>query len=130
MSYAVSAATREIGIRMALGAHSGAVAGLIVRQGMALTAIAMLLGWPAAWLLSKLASSFLYGVQAHDLVTFITVPILLTMIALIACWLPARRAASCRSGSSVENGVGEDDADRPHDGAALGVSSRMPRRSG
>jgi predicted permease len=94
MSYTVSRRTREIGIRMALGAHAGAVARLIVRQGMMLAIIAVLLGWPAAWLLSKLASSFLYGIQPHDLVTFIVVPIFLSSIALVACWLPARRAAS------------------------------------
>jgi predicted permease len=94
MSYAVSRRTREIGIRMALGAHTSAVARLIVGQGMVLAAIAILLGWPAAWLLAKLASSFLYGIQPHDALTFITVPIFLMFIAFIACWLPARRAAS------------------------------------
>ncbi len=94
MSYAVSRRTREIGIRMALGARAGAVARLIVRQGMVLAAIALLLGWPAAWMLSKLASSFLYGIQPHDLLTFTAVPIFLIIIAFVACLLPARRAAS------------------------------------
>jgi len=94
MSYAVSRRTREIGIRMALGANTAAVERPIVRQGMALASIAMLLGWPAAWMLAKLASSFLYGIQPHDALTFITVPIFLALIAFIACWLPARRAAS------------------------------------
>ena len=94
MSYAVSRRTREIGIRMALGARAGAVARLIVRQGMALASIALLLGWPAAWMLSKLASSFLYGIQPHDRQTFILVPVFLAIIAFIACWLPARRAAT------------------------------------
>lgn len=94
MSYAVSKRTREIGIRMALGARSGNVARLIVRQGMALALIAMALGWPAAWMLSRFASSFLYGIKPHDALTFALAPAFLGTIALIACWLPARRAAS------------------------------------
>ena len=94
MSYTVSRRTREIGIRMALGAQPGRVEFLILRQGMALTLISIALGWPSAWLLSKLASSFLYGIQPHDAFTFALVPPLLAAIALAACWLPARRAAS------------------------------------
>lgn len=94
MSYAVSRRTREIGIRMALGARRETVERLIVRQGMVLTAIAMLLGWPLAWLLSKFATSFLYGILPHDALTFSVVPVILALVALFACWLPARRAAS------------------------------------
>jgi predicted permease len=94
MSYAVSRRTREIGIRMALGARPGAVERLILRQGMALTLIAMLLGWPAAWMLAKVSSRFLYGIQPHDVFTFAVVPPLLAAIALAACWIPARRAAT------------------------------------
>ena len=93
MSYAVSRRTREIGIRMALGARSGNVAGLVVRQGMVLALIAMALGWPVAWMVSRFASSFLYGINPHDGVTFVAVPVFLGLIAAIACWLPARRAA-------------------------------------
>lgn len=94
MSYAVSRRTREIGIRMAMGARRGVVERLVVRQGMVLAIMAMLLGWPAAWLLSKLATSFLYGIQPHDVLTFTIAPMFLAAVALIACWLPARRAAS------------------------------------
>ncbi len=94
MSYGVSRRTREIGIRMAIGARPGAVERLIVRQGMILACISLALGWPAAWMLSKLVSSFLYGIQPHDPLTFAATPLLLALIALAACWIPARRAAS------------------------------------
>jgi predicted permease len=94
MSYAVSRRTREIGIRMAMGAKRGAVQGMVLRQGFVLTLIAIAVGWPAAWMLAKLAASFLYGVQPHDAFTFAIVPPMLALIALAACWIPARRAAS------------------------------------
>ena len=94
MSYSVSRRTREIGIRMALGAQARTVERLVVRQGMVLTLIAIALGWPAAWMLAKMASSFLYGIQPHDALTFALVPPFLAMIALLACYVPARRAAS------------------------------------
>jgi ABC-type antimicrobial peptide transport system permease subunit len=94
MSYAVSRRTREIAIRMAVGARPGEVERLIVRQGMTLACIAVALGWPAAWMLSKLAASYLYGIQPHDAITFSAVPLMLAAIALAACWIPARRAAT------------------------------------
>jgi predicted permease len=94
MNFAVARRTREIGIRMAMGARPAAVLRLVLRRGMALTLAALGLGWPAAWLLSKIASSFLYGIAPHDAVTFILVPILLLLVALVAAWIPAHRAAS------------------------------------
>jgi len=94
MSYAVSRRTREIGIRIAMGARPGSVEWLVLRQGMVLAFIAVALGWPAAWMLSKLTASFLYGIQPHDALTFAAVPPILFMIAMVACWIPARRAAS------------------------------------
>jgi predicted permease len=94
MSYAVSRRTREIGIRMAMGAQPGTVERLVLRQGLVLTVIAMVLGWPAAWILSRLAASLLYGIHPHDALTFAVVPPFLAAIALVACWIPARRAAS------------------------------------
>ena len=94
MSYAVSRRTREIGIRMALGAKPGVVERLILRQGLVLTLIAVVLGWPVAWMLSKLAATFLYGIHPHDVFTFAIVPPFLVAVALLACWIPARRGAS------------------------------------
>ncbi|HZP05041.1 MAG TPA: ABC transporter permease [Terracidiphilus sp.] len=93
IDYSVSRRTREIGIRIALGARPGTVERLFLRQGLVLTLIALALGWPAAWMLTKIAASLLYGVQPHDAVTFFTVPLLLVAVALGACWIPARRAA-------------------------------------
>ena len=94
MSYTVNRRTREIGIRMAMGAQPGTVERLVLRQGLALALIGVALGWPAAWMLSKLATSFLYGIQPHDALTFAIVPPFLIAIAIGACWIPARRAAS------------------------------------
>jgi predicted permease len=94
MSFVVSQRTREIGIRMAMGARRGAVKQLVVRQGMTLAVVAIALGWPAAWMLARLASSFLFGISPHDLVTFVIVPVTLAGVAFVACWIPARRAAS------------------------------------
>jgi len=94
MSYSVSRRTREIGIRVAMGAQPGAVERLVLRQGLVLTLIGVALGWPVAWIASRFAGSFLYGIQPHDAITFSVVPLLLIAIALTACWFPARRAAS------------------------------------
>ncbi len=93
MSYSVSRRTREIGIRIALGAQLAAVQRLVVRQGMLLTGIALALGLPAAWMAAKFSSTFLYGIHPHDLATFTLVPVLLAFVALLACGIPARRAA-------------------------------------
>jgi predicted permease len=93
MSYSVSRRTREIGIRMALGAQAGAVQRLVIRQGMLLTSIAVVLGLGAALAVAKLATSILYGVRPHDVVTFTAVPLILAAIAFLACWIPSRRAA-------------------------------------
>ena len=93
MSYSVTRRTHEIGIRIALGAQLDAVQRLIIRQGMLLTAIALALGLPAAWAVAKFFSSFLYGVHPHDALTFATMPLFLGVVALLACWARARRAA-------------------------------------
>jgi predicted permease len=93
MSYSVSRRTREIGIRMALGAQAAGVQRLIVWQGMVLTLIAVVLGLGAAFAVTKLFASILYGVRPHDLLTFTVVPVFLAGVAVLACWIPSRRAA-------------------------------------
>jgi predicted permease len=93
MSYSVSRRTREIGIRMALGAQTGEVQRLIIGQGMLLALIAVAIGLGAALAVAKLFAAFLYGVQPHDLVTFTAVPLFLAGVTLLACWIPSRRAA-------------------------------------
>jgi putative ABC transport system permease protein len=93
MSCSVSQRTREIGIRMALGAQRGHVLQLIVRQGMLLAAIGVGLGLLGSLGLTRLISSLLFGVSPTDAATFGAVSALLFGIAIIACWLPARRAS-------------------------------------
>ena len=93
MNYTVSLRTREIGIRMALGAQAQSVQALILRQGAKLTAIALAIGMPAALLVAKLFTTILYGIQPHDALTFICVPLSLAAVAILAAFLPARRAS-------------------------------------
>lgn len=93
MAYSVAQRTRDVGIRMALGARKEDVLRLIVGQGARLTSIGLVLGLAAAWWLSRLMLSLLYGVGASDALTFIGVPLLLGLLGLAASWLPARRAA-------------------------------------
>lgn len=93
MSYSVSQRTREIGIRMAVGAQRADVLKLIVRQGMILTVFGVVLGLVASFGLTRLMATMLFGVSATDLLTFAAVSTLLLLVALLACWLPARRAS-------------------------------------
>jgi ABC-type antimicrobial peptide transport system permease subunit len=93
MSYSVSLRTREIGIRMVLGAQLAGVQRLIIRQGMLLALIAVMLGLAAALAVAKLFNAFLYGVRPHDLATFTVVPLFLAGVTFLACWIPSRRAA-------------------------------------
>jgi putative ABC transport system permease protein len=98
LAYAVSQRTHEIGIRMALGASQTDVLKMVVRQGMALSLIGVALGLGGAYVLTKYLESWmqlskmLYGIKPTDPMTYGVVAVLLTVVAVIACYLPARRA--------------------------------------
>ena len=94
MSYSVAQRTREIGIRMAIGAATGEVVGLVMRQGLTLVVVGGALGLVGALAATRLLSGLLYGGNAFDPLTFLGVPVLLTGVAALAIWIPARRAAS------------------------------------
>ncbi len=93
MAYSVAQRRQEIGIRMALGAQKGDVLRLVVGGGMRLTALGVLIGVSGAFALTRLLGNLLYGVGSFDPITLGGVAILLGTIALLACWLPAQRAA-------------------------------------
>src|SRR5262249_27800177 len=92
MSYGVSQRTREIGIRMALGAQASDVIKMILRQGLALLLIGVAIGLAGATAATRAMTGLLFEVGANDPLTFILIALLLTMVALLACYLPARRA--------------------------------------
>jgi predicted permease len=94
ISYAVSQRTREIGIRMALGAQRNAITGMFVRHGLLLTGIGIACGLVAAFATMRLMSSLLYNVSPVDPMTYATIPLGIAAIAWLACYLPSRRAAT------------------------------------
>jgi putative ABC transport system permease protein len=93
MSYSVAQRTNEIGIRMALGAQTRDVLRLIVAQGFKLILLGLAIGLVGAFAVTRVISSLLFGVTTKDPLTFAAVAVLLAFVALLACYIPARRAA-------------------------------------
>ncbi|HZL29079.1 MAG TPA: ABC transporter permease [Acidobacteriaceae bacterium] len=93
MAYSAQQRTQEMGIRLALGADRSSIRNLVVWQGMRLALVGIALGIAAAFALAHLIASFLFGVKWWDPVAFVAVPIVLTLTAMLAVWIPARRAA-------------------------------------
>jgi ABC-type antimicrobial peptide transport system permease subunit len=93
-SYTVARRTREIGIRMALGANATDTLRLVVREGVLLTAIGAAAGLSLSFLLGKVLAGMLYEVSGSDPVVFLAAPAVLSAVSLLACYVPARRAAS------------------------------------
>ncbi|HSO76293.1 MAG TPA: FtsX-like permease family protein, partial [Blastocatellia bacterium] len=92
VSFSVSRRTREFGIRVALGAQSSEVFRLVLKDGVVLVAAGIALGLSAAAMLTRFLTSFLYGIAPVDTVTFTSIPLVLIVVALAACYVPARRA--------------------------------------
>jgi predicted permease len=94
LSFAVAQRTREIGLRIALGAPQANILSLILRRALLLVGIGLTFGGALAWFAVRFASSYIYGVQAHDALTFAAVVLVLAAASFLAAWLPARRAAA------------------------------------
>lgn len=94
LSYNISQRRREIGVRSALGARPAAIVALVLRQGLTVTAAGLALGLAGSAALTRLLESLLFGVTPLDAVAFAAAPLLLLAVALFACLVPARRAAS------------------------------------
>jgi predicted permease len=94
LSFAVAQRTREIGVRIALGAPQSNILKLVLRRALLMVGIGLAIGGVLAWFAATLTSSYIYGVQAHDAFTFTAVVVVLATASLVAAWLPARRAAA------------------------------------
>jgi ABC-type antimicrobial peptide transport system permease subunit len=92
MSYLVHQGTRELGIRLALGASPRGIMRLIVGSGLHIALLGVGLGLAGAWMLTRFMQSLLFGVDATDPLTFAVIPVVLAAVTLVACYLPARRA--------------------------------------
>src|SRR4030095_6570895 len=93
VAFTVAQRAHEVGIRMALGAQRGDVIGLVLGHGMKFVALGIVIGLAGAWALTRVLTTLLYEVKPTDPFTFLAVPLLLITVAILACWLPARRAA-------------------------------------
>jgi predicted permease len=93
MAYTVEQRTHEIGIRLALGAKASQVRNMVVNQGMSLALAGVVVGLGAAWALARVMESLLFGVKGRDPIVFVAVPVVLSVVALVAVWLPAIRAS-------------------------------------
>jgi len=92
VAFAVVQRSQEIGIRIALGAQTGDVLKMVLRQGLKLTTLGLAIGLAAAYALTRYMQSLLFGVKATDPSTFAAIALLLIAVALMACWIPAKRA--------------------------------------
>ena len=92
MTYAVRQRLQEIGIRIALGAGAGHIRRMIMWQGLRVSLLGVAIGLLASYTLTRVLSGFLFGVGVHDPAVFVAVPVLLTIVALVSAWLPARAA--------------------------------------
>jgi len=92
ISYTVSQRRREFGIRLTLGAHPGQVLNMVLRHGVKMALVGVVIGLGGAFALTRLMTSLLFGVAASDPATFVAVALLLVLVALLACYWPARRA--------------------------------------
>ena len=94
IGYVVAQRTQEIGVRIALGAHPGAVRAMVLRQGLGLALVGIVIGTVAAAALTRVLESVLYEIDRLDPLTFIVAPLVLFVVSGIAAWVPARRAAA------------------------------------
>ncbi|TFG37752.1 MAG: FtsX-like permease family protein [Candidatus Aminicenantes bacterium] len=92
LAYTVTQRSREIGVRRALGAERNDILGMVLKQGLLLTVIGVAIGWVGAYAATRLLKSLLFGVEPRDPLTFAIIPLILGLVALVACYLPARRA--------------------------------------
>jgi putative ABC transport system permease protein len=103
MSFSVAQRTHEVGIRMALGARGSQAVQMVLRSGVEVVIVAVVVGVAGALAAGRYLESQLYNVGASDPATMFSVPLILALVALVACWLPARRAARVDPASTLRN---------------------------